>query len=145
MKTWVVARAIIETFNPMVKQCVLNQTQGFWLLSNALQVALTISVKLHVDVDRRTIVEPLLQRGNCVSKLEILYNCMATKVVKVLAPFLLFVQNFQRDKAHNMMALMLDLRYNMMAFMLDLRFKGLTCVCEFVGKKRAMKIVHEYD
>jgi hypothetical protein len=44
-----------------------------------------------------------------------------------------------------MMVLMLDLRYNMMAFMLDLRFKGLTCVCEFDGKERAMKIVHEYD
>jgi hypothetical protein len=32
-----------------------------------------------------------------------------------------------------------------MTFMLDPRFKGLTCVCEFVGQERAMKIVHEYD
>jgi hypothetical protein len=59
---------------------------------------------------------------------------MTIKVVKVLAPFLFFVQNFQHDKAHNIMALMFDLR-----------FKSLTCVCEFVGQKRAMKIVHEYD
>jgi hypothetical protein len=82
-----VVRAIIETLNPMVKQFVLNQTQEFWLLSNVLQVALTISVKLQVDVDHRTIVEPLLQCGNCDSKLEILYNRMATKVVKSLTPF----------------------------------------------------------
>ncbi len=91
-------------------------------------------MKLQVDVDHKTTTEPLLQCGNCDSKLEILYNSMATKVVKALAPFLLFVQIFQCDKAHNMMALMLDLI-----------FKGLTCVCEFVGQERAMKIVHEYD
>ncbi len=89
---------------------------------------------MQVDVDRKTIVEPLLQCGNCDSEWEILYNCMATKVVKALAPFLFFVQNFQCDKAHNMMALMFDLR-----------FKGLICVCEFVGQERTMKIIHEYN
>jgi hypothetical protein len=39
-------KTMTESFDLVVKQCVPNQTQGFWLLSNVLQVALTISVKL---------------------------------------------------------------------------------------------------
>ncbi len=59
---------------------------------------------------------------------------MAAELVKILAPFVLFAWIFQRDNAHNMMALMFDPR-----------FKGLTCICEFVGQEWAMEIVHEYD
>jgi hypothetical protein len=43
---------------------------------------------------------------------------MVVETMKVLATFILFAQNFQHDKAHNMM------------LMFDPRF---TCVCEFVG------------
>jgi hypothetical protein len=46
---------------------------------------------------------------------------MVVEALKVLTAFILFVQNFQRDKAHNMMALMFDSS-----------FKVLICVCEFV-------------
>jgi hypothetical protein len=49
---------------------------------------------------------------------------MAAELVKILAPFVLFAWIFQRDNAHNMMALMFDPR-----------FKGLTCICEFVGQE----------
>ncbi len=50
-----------KTLNLVVKQCVLiNQTRGFWFLLNALQAALTISVKLQVNVDHKVIVNPLL-------------------------------------------------------------------------------------
>jgi len=59
---------------------------------------------------------------------------MVVETVKVLATFILFAQNFQHDKAHNMMALMFDPR-----------FKGLTCVCEFVGREKTMEIKHEYN
>jgi hypothetical protein len=57
---------------------------------------------------------------------------MATEVVKFLTIFILFVQIFQCDKTHNMMVLMFDPR-----------FKGLTCVCEFVGREKTMVIIHE--
>jgi len=33
----------------------------------------------------------------------------------------------------------------MMALMFDPRFKGLTCVCEFVGREKTVEIIHEYD
>jgi di/tricarboxylate transporter len=31
-QTWAIAQAITNTLLSMVKQCVLNQSQGFWLL-----------------------------------------------------------------------------------------------------------------
>lgn len=30
-------QAIIDTLHPMVMQCVLNQTRGYWFLSDALE------------------------------------------------------------------------------------------------------------
>jgi hypothetical protein len=60
-KTWAMAIIVIETLNLVVKQCVLiNQTQGLWFLLNALQAALTISVKLKANVDHKVVVDPLL-------------------------------------------------------------------------------------
>jgi len=81
-------------------------------------------VKFQIDVDCRVVVEPLLQCGNCDLKLEILYNCIAIEVVKILSPILFFAWIFQHDKTNNMMA-----------FMLDLKFKGLTCIHEFANQK----------
>jgi len=133
-KTWVVARDVTKTFNPTMKQCVLNQTRKFWLLSNFSQATLIINVKLQTNVDCRVTVEPLLQCGNCRSKLKILYTRMATEAVKVLATFIFFAQICQCDKTHNMMT-----------FMFDPMFKSLTCVCEFVGREKAMEIIHKYD
>lgn len=60
-KTWVVAIVMTETFNLVVKQCVLiNQTRGFWFLLNVLQAALTIGVKLQANVDHKVSIDPLL-------------------------------------------------------------------------------------
>jgi len=42
--TWAVCEMVVETVFPIVKQCILNQTQGYWLLSNALNVALLLTV-----------------------------------------------------------------------------------------------------
>jgi hypothetical protein len=89
-KTWVVVSVVIKIPNLVVKHCVFNQIWKFWLLSNALQPTLTIRVKFQVDVDCIIIIEPLLQCGNCDLKLEILYSCMATEVLKILSPFLFF-------------------------------------------------------
>jgi hypothetical protein len=50
---------------------------------------------------------------------------MVIEAVKYLATFIFFAKIFQRDKTHNMMALMFDPRLN-----------GLTCVCDFVGQEK---------
>jgi hypothetical protein len=42
--TWAICEVVVETLLLIVKQCVLNQTRGYWLLSNALNAAFLIIV-----------------------------------------------------------------------------------------------------
>jgi hypothetical protein len=51
-----------------------------------------------------------------------------------MEPFLSFMLSFQPNKAHNMVALMLDFQY-----------KGLGLVIQYVGKTNAFHIASEYD
>jgi hypothetical protein len=44
MHTRVVFKMVVEIMFLVVKQCIFNQTQGYWLLSNALNVAISIGV-----------------------------------------------------------------------------------------------------
>jgi len=59
---------------------------------------------------------------------------MKAQVVGVLEPLLSFMVGFQAYRAHNMLAMMLDLCY-----------KGLGLVINYVGKERALGIAGEYD
>jgi len=47
--TWAIAQAMVDTLKPIVEQCVLNQTRGYWLLFYVLNVAITICMKVRVD------------------------------------------------------------------------------------------------
>jgi hypothetical protein len=38
-----------KTLGPMVEQCILSQTKGYWLFSNALFATLLIYDRLHRD------------------------------------------------------------------------------------------------
>ena len=92
--TWAVARIFTETLNPVVKQCVLNQTRGYWLLSDALAAALAISVELGAHIDHLSNMNPPLQHGDFDSELEILRGKMSLEAMLVMRPFLLFTQIF---------------------------------------------------
>jgi hypothetical protein len=45
--TWAIAKMVINILGHMVEQCILNQTKGYWLLSNALFAAFSICSKVH--------------------------------------------------------------------------------------------------
>lgn len=62
---------------------------------------------------------------------EVLHGRMANEVMHVFYPFISFVCAFIAEKAHNMLA-----------FILDPRFKGRKCVTEHVGVVLALE---EYD
>jgi hypothetical protein len=49
-QTWVLTQAIVNTLFHVVKQCVLNQTQGYWLLPNAFTSSFTLCLVMNVDV-----------------------------------------------------------------------------------------------
>jgi hypothetical protein len=42
--TWAICKVVIEIMFPLVKQCIFNQTQGYRLLFDALNVTLSINV-----------------------------------------------------------------------------------------------------
>jgi hypothetical protein len=70
-------RAVCDILNPVVEKCIMNQTRGFWLLSDALVSAMSISVKLQAESNRCEAAVPPLQVGDFDSELEILYGRIA--------------------------------------------------------------------
>ena len=57
----------------MVSQCVLNQTRGFWLLSDALAKALKLMVQMEAQKLAHNSIEPPLECSEFDSELDILY------------------------------------------------------------------------
>ena len=113
----------------------MNQTRGFWLLSHALTSAMSISVKLQVQSSWQEFAIPLLEVGDCDFELELMYNHIAKVGVAILKPFLAFASKFNKEKAHNMLAIMLDPQY-----------KGLQSISKFVGSTHVAKVlVSQYD
>ncbi len=60
---------VVETMLIVVKQCILNQTRGYWLFSNALNAALSISVYLHNEIEQSNITSLNFVKGDFESKL----------------------------------------------------------------------------
>ncbi len=44
--TWHISQIVIDVLSLVISACVLNQSHGHWLLSNALNVKITMSLKL---------------------------------------------------------------------------------------------------
>ena len=73
---------------------------------------------------------PTLRCGQRNSELQLLYGRIDFGTNEVITPCLAFVVDSTREKAHNMLSLMLDPRY-----------KGLQVIIDYVGHKKAMHIV----
>jgi hypothetical protein len=86
--TWATTRTVTQTLNPVVQQCVLNQTRGYWLLFDALAATFRMSIELQGVHEQRSSVAPPLQVGDFKSEIEILKARMAKTAVDVMKPFL---------------------------------------------------------
>jgi hypothetical protein len=131
---WVVCKTLIKIMLPIVKKCILNQTHGYWLIFNILQVAFPINVSMQMEIQQSEPTSSNFTRGDFEYQLQTLHLCMMAKVMAILAPFLSFTTNYIRNKAHNMLVLMLDLC-----------FKCLDVVKTFVGRAKIMEMVAKYD
>lgn len=134
LETWAVAKAVTDALTPVLQRCVINQTKGYWLLSDALATALGLCIQLHKEQIEKGLASPKLEAGNFESELEVLQARMMSEVINALAPFLSFTVSYSPKHAHNMLALMLDPRY-----------KGLSLVKDYVGRERALQVVSETD
>ncbi|KAJ7552447.1 hypothetical protein O6H91_06G055400 [Diphasiastrum complanatum] len=131
---WAIAGAVSSTLIPVVKRCVLNQTRGYWLLSDALVAALKLCMQMGQAsyIIHNSMVADC--NGDFDAELELLNAHMKNEMVGVLEPFLSCLVSFSARKAHNILALMLDPH-----------FKGLSLVRDYVGRDAAIQIVGEYD
>lgn len=91
----------------VVKQCIINQTQGYWLFFNALNVTLSINVCMWNQTEQ--------YETSSISFREILnlndnFFCMqmTIEIFVILIPFLSFTFIYKVSKFHNILALMLD-------------------------------------
>jgi hypothetical protein len=73
-------------------------------------------------------------KGDFDSELQALRMRIMGEIMAILTPFFAFASTYITTKAHNMLALMLDLH-----------FKSLDVVKGFVGKAKVIQIVVKYD
>ncbi len=104
------------------------------LLSNALNVALSISVHIQNQIQQYEITPFNFVKGDFESELKALRVCMMIEVQAFLAPFLAFASNYNASKAHKKLALMLDPH-----------FKLLNVMKTFVGWEKVIQMVAKYD
>ncbi len=118
----------------LMPRCVLNQSVGHWLLFNALNSIIIISFKTKEEVNVRPF-EFLMDDDLGISfKFANFALYIRLEVFWVLDSFLSFMRTYNEKKAHNMLALMFDLR-----------FKSLRLVFSYVGKEQRVSIIEEYD
>jgi hypothetical protein len=65
---------------PIVKQCILNQTQGYWLLFDALNVALSMSVCMQNQIQQYEITAFNFVKGGFEYEMGALWVCMMAKI-----------------------------------------------------------------
>jgi hypothetical protein len=117
---------LVDNLFLVVNAFVMNESRGYWFLTNALFIAITMKSKLKEELDNLMEEDVVI-----VIELNLLISNIKREVCNVLDIF--FLKKFDERKTHNMLALMLDPRY-----------KNLTIVFTFVGKVLGV-VVKEYD
>jgi hypothetical protein len=110
---------------------VLDQSRGHWLLFDALNVIITMSLKLKKESKISLNLQDLIDNDSVVAQeLSLLAFNIKREICGVLYGFLSLFKKYEENKTHNMLSLMLDLR-----------FKSLRLVSSLIGQKRAISIV----
>jgi hypothetical protein len=113
--------------------CILNQCRGHWLLSDALNATIFMSLKFKNEIDFATFDNLMEEDGNVVYELSCLASNIKKEIIQVLDSFLSFLKKYEERKA-----------YSMFFLMLDPRFKTLCLVSSLIGHEQSKAIVEEY-
>jgi hypothetical protein len=84
---------------------------GHWLLSDALNFAIFMSLKFRDEIDSTTFDNLVEEDGNVVYELSCLTSNINKEVVQVLDSILSFLKKYEKRKAYDMFSLMLDPRF----------------------------------
>jgi len=129
--TWFICQTMVDYLNHVINDCVLKQFTGHWLLFNALNSTIIMSSKSKEEVNVRPSFEFFMD-DDLGSFFQINKSCLQHSIKGVWGfGFLLsFMRTYDEKKAHNMLALMLNLR-----------FKSLCLVSSYVDKEQGVFIV----
>jgi hypothetical protein len=134
--TWHIYQIVVDCFSLVVTTCVLNQSRGHWLLSDAFHFVISMSLKLKEEPKNAPSFQTLMEEDFGVA-LEL--TCLASNIRKdvcgILDIFLSFLKKFDERKTCNMLTLIL----------LDPRFKSFHLVSFFIGCDQGVAIIEEYD
>ncbi len=67
--TWHICHIIVDSLGPIVSTCILNQSRGHWLLNDALNYAMSTSLKFKDEIDSTTFDNLMEEDGNVVYEL----------------------------------------------------------------------------
>jgi len=131
--TWHICCIIVDFLDLVISIYILNQPRGHWLLNDALNFSISMSLKFKDEIDFATFEN--LMEGNENVVYEIMFGLQHKKeVVQDLDFFLSFLKKYENRKAHNMFSLMLDPR-----------FKTFDLVSTFISCEQGNAIVEKYD
>ncbi len=70
--------------------CILNQSRGHWLLSDALNFTISMNLKFKDEIDFATFDNLMEEDGNVVYELSCLASNIKKEVIQVLDSFISF-------------------------------------------------------
>jgi len=76
--TWHICHIIVDSFNHVVFVCILNQFKGHWLLSDALNSTIFMSLEFRDEIDFATFDNLMEEDGNVAYGL----LCLASNIKK---------------------------------------------------------------
>ncbi len=96
---WHICQIVVDYLSPIVITCVLNQSKGHWLLSDAFHSTIFISLKLK-ELENAPSFKTLMEEdSNVALELICLVSNIRKEVCRVLNNFLLFLKKFD-EKNH---------------------------------------------
>jgi hypothetical protein len=64
---WHICQIIVNNHSPIVTTCVLNQSKGHWLLCDAFNFSISISLKLKKELKNAPFFQTLIEEDSSVA------------------------------------------------------------------------------
>ncbi len=97
--TWHIYQIIIDFFGSIVSSCILNQSRGHWLLNDALNSIIFMSLELKDKFDFATFDNLMEEDANVVYEL----SCLVFNIKKHCWGFQFkYIYIYEKKKSHNM-------------------------------------------
>jgi hypothetical protein len=90
--TWHIFQIIVDSIGPIVFVYILNQYKGCWLLNDALNVSISMSLKFKDEVDCVTFNNLMEEDVNVVFEFSCLPSNIKKKVIEVLDSFFFLLE-----------------------------------------------------